>query len=38
MVEYAKEAFEEAQELKVPINGTLHVYISPRSGIVGYKK
>ncbi|KAL4479233.1 hypothetical protein ABPG72_011445 [Tetrahymena utriculariae] len=36
--EQAIQAYIEAQSLKVPFNGTLHLYISPRKYVLGFTK
>jgi len=34
----AKEAYDEAVELNVPLDEAFHLYISVRNGLFGYKK
>jgi len=34
----AKDAYDEAIELKVPIDEAFHLYVSVRNGLLGYKK
>ncbi|KAL4432641.1 hypothetical protein ABPG74_004934 [Tetrahymena malaccensis] len=36
--EQAMKAYAEAQNLKIPFNGTLHLYISPRKYVIGFTK
>ena len=38
LMQIAKDAYDEAIELKVPIDEAFHLYVSVRNGLLGYKK